>query len=91
MTDELKSIPMPKRSRKSEEPRSMNDVVFDIAQSFTSERQSSRKEPPQKDATAVAREKLSDRKERKARAAKLSPKKRTAIAKQAAAARWGKA
>jgi len=39
----------------------------------------------------VAREKLSDRKERKARAAKLSPKKRTAIGKQAAAARWGKA
>ena len=83
---------MPKRSRKSTEPRSLNDVVFDIVQSFTSAAgQSPRKELPQKNAAAVAREKLSDRKEHKARAAKLSPKKRTAIGKQAAAARWGKA
>ncbi len=81
---------MPKRSRKSEESRSMNDVVFDIVQSFASERRPSGKEPPPKDAAAVAREKLSERKERKARAAKLSPKKRTAIGKKAAAARWGK-
>ena len=82
---------MPKRSRKSKEPRSMNDLIFDIVQSFTVEEQSSRKETPQKNAAAVAREKLSQRKERKARAAKLSPKKRTALAKKAAAARWGKA
>jgi len=82
---------MPKRSRKSTESHSMNDVVFDIVQSFTSTGQSPRKELPQKNAAAVAREKLSDRKEHKARAAKLSPKKRTAIGKQAAAARWGKA
>ena len=82
---------MPKRSRKSIEPRSMNDVVFDIVQSFTSAGKSSGKEPPQKNAAAAAREKLSGRKERKARAAKLSPQKRTAIGKKAAAARWGKA
>ena len=82
---------MPKRSSKSKESRSMNEVVFDIVQSFTSEGQSSGKETPQKNAAAVARDKLSGRKERKARAAKLSPKKRTAIAKKAAAARWGKA
>ena len=82
---------MPKRSTKSEKPRSMNDVVFDIVQSFTLEGQSPGKEPPQKNAATVAREKLSERKERKARAAKLSPKKRTAIGKKAAAARWGKA
>ena len=82
---------MPKRSSKSEQPRSMNDVVLDIVQSFTSEGQSSEKAPPQKNAAAVALDKLSKRKERKARAAKLSPKKRTAIAKKAAAARWGKA
>ena len=81
---------MPKRSRKGEEPRSMNDVVLDIVQSFTSEGDSSGKEPPQKDAAAVAREKLSGRKAHKARAAKLSPKQRTALGKQAAA-RWGKA
>jgi len=69
----------------------MNDVVFDIVQSFTSAGQSPGKARPQKNAAAVAREKLSARKERKARAAKLSPKQRTAIGTQAAAARWGKA
>jgi hypothetical protein len=82
---------MPKRSRKSEESRSMNDVVFDIVQSFTSAGQSAEKDPPQKDVAAVAREKLSGRKERKAQAAKLSPKQRTALGKKAAAARWGRA
>jgi len=69
----------------------MNDLIFDIVQSFTVEGQSSSKETPQKNAAAVALEKLSQRKERKARAAKLSPKKRTALAKKEAAARWGKA
>jgi hypothetical protein len=82
---------MPKRSSKNQDPRSMNDVVFNIVQSFTSEGQSAEKDPPQKDAAAVARKKLSERKERKAKTAKLSPKKRTAIGKKAAAARWGKA
>jgi hypothetical protein len=82
---------MPKRSRKRKEPRSMNDLAFDIVQSFILEGQSARKKPPQKNAAAVAREKLRERKERKARAAKLSPKKRTALAKKEAAARWGKA
>jgi hypothetical protein len=82
---------MPKRSRKSEESRSMNDVVFDIVQSFTSAGQSAEKDPPHKTAAAGAHEKLSGRKERKARAAKLSPKQRTALGKKAAAARWGKA
>jgi hypothetical protein len=69
----------------------MNDLAFDIVQSFTVEGQSSGKEPPQKNAAAVVLEKLSQRKARKARAAKLSPKKRTALAKKEAAARWGKA
>ena len=82
---------MSKRSSKSKESRSMNDVVFDIVQSCTTEGQSSEKEPPQKNAAADAREKLSSRKERKAKAAQLSPKKRTALGKKAVAARWGKA
>ena len=81
---------MSKRSSKSKDSRSMNDVVFDIVQSFTSEGQASEKEPPHKTAATSAREKLSSRKEGKARAAKLSPKKRTAIGKKAAAARWSK-
>ena len=82
---------MPKRSQKSKELRSMNDLLLDIVPSFTVEGQSSSKRPPPKNAAAVAREKLSQRKARKARAAKLSPKKRTALAKKEAAARWGKA
>src|SRR5687768_18195050 len=41
----------------------------------------------QKAAAVSAREKLSGRKERKAKAAKLSPKQRTAIGKKATAAR----
>ena len=69
----------------------MNDVVFDIVQSFASEGQSAEKDPPHKTTATVAREKLSSRKERKAKAANLSPKQRTAIGKKAAAARWGKA
>jgi hypothetical protein len=69
----------------------MNDVVFDIVQSFTSDGQSAAKDPPPKTAAVGAREKLSNRKERKTKAGKLSPKQRTAIGKKAAAARWGKA
>jgi hypothetical protein len=69
----------------------MNDVVFDIVQSFTSAGQAAEKELPPKTAAAGAREKLSSRKERKVKAAKLSPKQRTALGKKAAAARWGKA
>jgi hypothetical protein len=68
----------------------MNDVVFDIVQSFTSAGQSAVKKPLHKTAAVGAREKLSSRKERKAKAAKLSPKQRTAIGKKAAAVRWGK-
>ncbi len=44
--------------------------------------------PPVKNAAAVALGKLGGMKGGAARAAKLSPKKRSAIAKKAAAARW---
>ena len=46
--------------------------------------------PPVKNAAAVALGKLGGMKGGAARAAKLSPKKRSAIAKKAAAARWKK-
>ena len=82
---------MSKRSSKRKELRSMNDLIFNIVQSFTVEGQSSSKDTPQKNAAAVALEKLNKRKAHKAKAAKLSPKKRTALAKKEAAARWGKA
>jgi hypothetical protein len=46
--------------------------------------------PPAKNPAAVALGKLGGAKGGPARAAKLSPKKRAAIAKKAAKARWGK-
>lgn len=46
--------------------------------------------PPEKNAAAVALGKLGGKKGGVARAAKLSPKKRSAIAKKAAVARWKK-
>jgi hypothetical protein len=48
------------------------------------------KEEPVKNPAAVALGRLGGLKGGKARAAKLSPKKRSEIAKKAAAARWGK-
>lgn len=45
---------------------------------------------PKKNAHAVAMSKLGASKGGKARAAKLTPKKRSQIAKRAARARWGK-
>lgn len=48
------------------------------------------KEKPVKNPAAVALGRLGGLKGGKARAAKLSPKKRSAIAKKAAAARWKK-
>ena len=48
-------------------------------------------EQPAKNPAAVALGKLGGSKGGKARAAKLSPAKRKAIAKKAAAKRWGKA
>lgn len=46
-------------------------------------------ETPTKDPERVARGKLGGSKGGKARAAKLTPEERSAIAKRAAAARWG--
>jgi hypothetical protein len=82
---------MPKRSsktRKQKDPfqqaRSILDAVDPTAEPKKPDNQ------PEKNPAAVALGRLGGLKGGKARAAKLSPAKRKAIAKKAAAKRWGK-
>jgi hypothetical protein len=77
---------MPKRSSK---PRDVNQLARSIIDQVTGEKPAKPKDAaPEKNAAAVALGRLGGLKGGKARAAKLSPKKRAAIAKKAAAARW---
>jgi len=76
---------MPQRSSKKE-PKDINELAFDIVDELTSDKP--REEPPQKSPAAVEFGRLGGLKGGKARAEKLSPKKRKEIAKKAAAARW---
>lgn len=69
---------MPKRSSK---PRDLNSLARSIVDQATDTK-------PQKNPAAVALGRLGGQKGGAARAAKLSPKRRSAIAKKAAAARW---
>ena len=70
---------MPKRSRRSEDP---NEIAARVVAEATGQK-------PEKNPAAVALGKLGGRKGGPARAAKLSAAKRRAIAKKAAAVRWG--
>jgi hypothetical protein len=79
---------MPTRASKRP-PRDANQLAKYILDVTTGEEE--KIEPPAKNPAAVALGKLGASKGGQARAAKLSPKKRKAIAKKAAAARWGKA
>lgn len=74
---------MPKRS--SKRPSDPNQLAASIVAHATSEA----KAQPEKNPAAVALGRLGGLKGGKARAAKLSPKKRAQIAKKAARARWG--
>lgn len=76
---------MPKRSRK--ETDDINVLAKSIVEETTKELS---EEIPQKNPAAVALGRLGGLKGGKARAEKLSAKKRKAIAKKAAKARWGK-
>jgi hypothetical protein len=79
---------MPDRSRKR--PRDANQLakmIVDIASGETQD-QPVNKPDDGKNAAAVALGRLGGLKGGKARAASLSPRKRSAIAKKAAAARW---
>jgi hypothetical protein len=70
---------MRKRSSKSGD---INQIAAQVVQAATQE--------PAKNPAAVALGKLGGLKGGKARAAKLTPKQRAAIARKAAAARWNK-
>lgn len=80
---------MPTRSSKPH--RDANQAAKHILDQLTGD--APREEPPApapaKNAAAVALGRLGGKKGGAARAAALSPKKRSAIAKKAAAARWG--
>jgi len=78
---------MPKRSSKQERLPDPIEAAFGAIQRLSGEEPA---EPPAdgKNPAAVALGRLGGLKGGKARAAKLSPAKRQAIAKKAAAARW---
>jgi hypothetical protein len=81
---------MPNRSSKPKRPRDMNELAASIVAAATSE-EPEKEEPLPEDAAhlaAVALGRLGGLKGGKARAASLSKKKRSAIAKKAAKARW---
>ena len=82
---------MPNRSRKPRLP-DPNLVAFGIIQKISGETPAEPAPPPDdgKDPAAVALGRKGGLKGGKARAAKMSPKQRTAAAKKAAEARWGK-
>jgi hypothetical protein len=78
---------MPTRASKRP-PRDANELAKYILDVTTGDAE--KIEPPQKNPAAVALGKLGASKGGKARAAKLSEKKRKEIAKKAAQARWQK-
>ena len=82
---------MPKRS--SNKPKDANGVAGEILLTTTSnseETPSAKNEKRKKNPHAAALGKLGGLKGGKARAEKLSPKKRSEIAQKAALSRWGK-
>jgi hypothetical protein len=91
-------IIMPKRSSKKSKPLDISELARAIVEETTSESladQLSPNEPTSqpsrvKNANAVALGKLGGKKGGDARAKKLSPEQRKAIAQKAARARWGK-
>lgn len=82
---DLYSDSMPKRS--SKELKDLDKVTFDVVRPLAPD-WSVRKEERQKNPAAVELGRLGGLKGGKARAAKLSAKKRIAIAKKAAWVRW---
>ena len=86
---------MPRRSSKPiEAPRKPAKGSSDVNQNafrlmLEATGQAPKTAPPEKNPAAVALGKLGGAKGGKARAAALTPKKRAAIAKKAAKARWG--
>ena len=80
---------MPNRSSKKKRPRDINQLAASIVADATSEEPEVAEEDTRNPA-AVALGRLGGLKGGKARAAKLSKKKRSEIAKKAAQTRWAK-
>jgi len=76
---------MPKRSRKQKSDEDENETAFRVAQEATKEAED---DIPAKNPAAVALGKLGGKKGGPARAAKLTAKERSEIARKAAKARW---
>ncbi len=74
---------------KKKRPRDISQLAASIVQDATTA-PPLREPPPEKNPAAVALGRLGGLKGGKARAAKLSAKKRKEIARRAAQARWGK-
>jgi len=74
---------------KKKRPRDISQLAASIVADATAE-PAPQESPPKKNPAAVALGRLGGLKGGKARAAKLSAKKRKEIAKKAAKARWGK-
>jgi hypothetical protein len=79
---------MPNRSSKPKRPRDVNQLAKAIVDQATSEAAPEPQTDDGKNPAAVALGRLGGLKGGKARAAKLSKSKRSAIAKKAAVARW---
>ncbi len=75
---------MPKRSSK---PKDVNVTAFEILKAATEPQEPAKDQPP-KNPAAVALGRLGGLKGGLARAKKLTPKKRSEIAKKAAKTRW---
>jgi len=80
---------MPSRaSKKPKRPRDTNQLAWQIVQEATGQAPAEPEEPDTRNPAAVALSKLGASKGGKARAAKLSDRRRREIARRAAAARW---
>lgn len=75
---------------KRKKPADINVTAFGIVQTATGQTEIKKEPAKKKNPDAVALGRLGGLKGGKARAEKLSPKKRKAIAKKAAQSRWGK-
>ena len=79
---------MPTRASKPRRPRDTNQLAWQIVQEATGQAPTEPDKPDTRNPAAVALSKLGASKGGKARAEKLSRRKRIVIAKKAAAARW---
>jgi hypothetical protein len=81
---------MPSRaSKKPKRPRDTNQLAWQIVQEATGQAPAEPEAPDTRNPAAVALSKLGASKGGKARAEKLTARKRSEIAKKAAKARWG--